>query len=379
MEIRQINDMKLERAKHVTDIQKLNEEMRTVSDPIKLGERAKMEVAFDEINDKVNAEERNLERQRALGETSNETPKDNTEERQMRAFENYIRTGSVKELRDLSVGTSYSGIELIPTILSKAIIGKMKDIGAMRKLATIMTSNADTNIPVENAAATGYWVAEAGAITVSSPTFATISLKSNKLGAIVKVSNELLNDSAFDVPNYLTNQFAEQFAIMGEDQYINGTLSGRPTGIAGKATFALTSSLSSSVAVADVMSLYTAPIAQYRENGSWLVADNLLSTLMIMGDTNYHNLYQPSATAGVPDRFVGKPIFTSAKVTAAATTTKSMYFGDFSKYVIMDRIPLQLARLNELYAANDQTGFRGIARTDGNLLQAIAIYYMACK
>ena len=58
---------------------------------------------------------------------------------------------------------------------------------------------------------------------------------------------------------------------------------------------------------------------------------------------------------------------------AATTGLKAIAFGDLSYFTITDFLGLQVQRLNELYAATGQVGFRWFKRFDSNVMLAAAV------
>jgi HK97 family phage major capsid protein len=87
-------------------------------------------------------------------------------------------------------------------------------------------------------------------------------------------------------------------------------------------------------------------------------------------------LWQPSIQAGQPDTLLGKGVYVDpdmASASAISTGTISGLFGDFSYYWIRDSSGIAFQRLNELYAANGQVGFRAYHRTDGKLMNTAAV------
>ena len=86
-----------------------------------------------------------------------------------------------------------------------------------------------------------------------------------------------------------------------------------------------------------------------------------------------------SVTAGEPDTILNRPVKTSAYVPTIEAGAKIMAFGDFSYYWIADRQGRSFQRLNELYAATGQVGFRATQRVDGKLILPEAIKVLQMK
>ena len=70
-----------------------------------------------------------------------------------------------------------------------------------------------------------------GAIPESDDSFGQVSIGAYKLGTMIKVSEELLNDSVFNLENYIAREFARRIGNKEEDAFFTGDGSGKPTGI----------------------------------------------------------------------------------------------------------------------------------------------------
>jgi len=279
-----------------------------------------------------------------------------------------------------STDTSSMGY-LVPEDLSDQIVRKAHDYGTMLDLATVMQTDTTTDIPVDGTAPTAYWIAEGGDFTDSSPTVARVQLGAHKLGVLIKVSEELLQDSAFDVESYVLSLSAEAMGGEIETQCVAGTASGRPSGLVPSITAAITSSVTGSFNYADVVSLYVDPINNvpfgeaYARRGEFLTNRKGLGTIMQLTDGAGHYIFQPSYQDGEPDRLLGRPIH----VSSAVPSTTPLIFGDYKRYIIGIRGRMYMQRLNELFAGTGQVGFRVWQRLDGKLALSEALRKLNTK
>ena len=297
-----------------------------------------------------------------------------------KGFENFIRYGDTSNViyNSVTTGTGSAGY-LVPEELRKEIIRVMYEASAMMGLAQVINTTTLTDIPIDGTAPTAYWVAEEGAYTASSPTVGRIQLGANKVGVLVQASEELLQDSVFDVGTYITDLAGIAIGRACENEFINGTASGRPSGIiAGTWSFGLTSSVTNSFNYADLVNLYTKVKTPYAAKGSWLTGRAALGTIMTLTDAASQYVFQPAYNAGQPDMLLGRPLYTSEYMPALTTTAAGVAFGDFSAYKIGLRGALTAQRLNELYAANGQVGFRFHLRVDGKMADTAAVKHLAC-
>ena len=80
-----------------------------------------------------------------------------------------------------------------------------------RQLATVIkTSSGDRKIPIVTSKGEAVWMDEEDAYKLSDDTFGQASLGAYKVGTAIKISEELLNDAAFDLPSYIAKEFARR-------------------------------------------------------------------------------------------------------------------------------------------------------------------------
>lgn len=154
-----------------------------------------------------------------------------------KAFWNAMRTRSGEGLdpvikNALQIGTDTEGGYLVPDEFERTLIEALDEENIFRKLANVIsTSSGDRKIPVVASKGTASWIDEEGAIPESDDSFGQVSIGAYKLGTMIKVSEELLNDSVFNLENYIAREFARRIGNKEEDAFFTGDGSGKPTGI----------------------------------------------------------------------------------------------------------------------------------------------------
>ena len=311
------------------------------------------------------------------------------------AFWNMMRGNNSLEIRDaLSVGVGENGGYTVPDEFERQLIQGLEENNIFRTLAkTIHTNSGTRTIPIATDSGTASWIEEGAAIQESDMSFAQETLSAYKLGCMIKVSNELLNDSAFNIAAHIAQRFGVRFGNAEEDAFINGTgpstnpqtTPSMPTGILTSLTPSAgnTTANAQTVHFDNIYKLYYSLKSPYRRKAAFLCNETLLLQLMLLKDGNQNYIWKPGLEVGKPDTILGRPIYTSAympAITGNATTDKNkkvLLFGDFSYYWIADRQSRTLKRLNELYAVTDQVGFIGTQRVDGKLILPEAMQVMA--
>ncbi len=293
------------------------------------------------------------------------------------AFFAYARNGSAAldgEIRAaLNTGTDSQGGFIVPQEFEAMLVEAILNENIMRQIANVITTGSDRNIPVEADAGSAAWTAEGAAYTESDPVFGNVVLGAHKLATIVRVSEELLQDAIFDLQGYLARNFGKRFGVAEELAFVNGTGTGQPTGAVAGATGILTAASNAAITADELVDLYHDLKRAYRANASWLMNDATIKLVRKLKDTQGQYIWQPGLRAGEPDMLMGRPVFATDGMPTVGSQTVSVLFGDFSYYVIADRANRTFQRLNELYAANGQVGFRMFERVDGNVVLGEAI------
>ena len=293
------------------------------------------------------------------------------------AFEEYARRGkaalSGDFLNALQVGTDSEGGYITPEEYDTMLVEALQDINEFRNYVTVINTASDRNIPVESTLGAADWTAEEGAYNESDAAFGQVVLGAHKLTTIIKVSEELLIDAFFDVGGYLARNFGKRFGLAEEAAIVNGDGSGKPTGFFGAGQVGVTAAGAAAITADEMIDLFHSLGRPYRKNAVWTMKDSTVKLVRKLKDSDGQYIWQPGLQAGQPDVILARPVITSTAAPAATTGLRSVAFGDMSYYTIADRSGPVVQRLNELYAANGQVGFRGFKRLDGKLTLAESV------
>ena len=275
----------------------------------------------------------------------------------------------------LSEGVLADGGYLVPEEFERQIIMGLDEANVVRKLAKVITTQAERKIPIAATHSVAQWTLENGEYTESNPTFEQKSIGAYKLTDLVKVSIELLQDSAFDLEDYIAAEFARAFGIAEEEAFCVGTGEGQPTGLFTEngGNVGVTAASGTAITADELISLVYALKSPYRRNAKFLMNDATVAMIRKLKDNNGAYLWQPSLQAGEPDKLLGYELYTSPYAPVAEASAYSVAFGDFKNYWIADRSGRTVQRLNELYSTNGQVGFVATERVDGKVILAEGI------
>lgn len=300
-----------------------------------------------------------------------------------RAFWNSMRNKNSYEIQNaLSIGTDSEGGYLVPDEYEKKLVEALEDEVFFRSLATVIkTSSGDRKIPIVTSKGEAAWIDEGGQFPESDDSFGQTSIGAHKLATMIKVSDELLNDSVFNIEQYISKEFGRRIGTKEEEAFFIGDGTGKPIGIfnkTGGADVGVTAA-TTSITFDDVMDLYYSLRAPYRNKATWLLNDSTVKAIRKLKDGNGNYIWQPSVREGEPDRILNRPYRTSIYVPELAAGNRVMAFGDYSYYWIADRQGRSFKRLNELFATTGQVGFLASERVDGKLILSEAVKTLDVK
>ena len=281
----------------------------------------------------------------------------------------------------LSVGVDADGGYLVPEDFEKQIVDGLKEANVVRTLAKTITTQAERKIPVAVGHSVAQWTEENAAYTESNPTFGQKQIDAYKLTDLIRVSTELLQDSAFALEPYIREEFVRAFGVAEEEAFCVGNGTKQPTGIftANGGEVGVTTAGATAITVDELISLIYSLKSPYRRNAKFFMHDSTVALIRKLKDNNGAYLWQPSVQAGEPDRLLGYPLYTSPYVPQVKAGALAVAFGDFKNYWIADRSGRTVQRLNELYAGNGQVGFIATERVDGKVILPEGIKLLKMK
>lgn len=315
-------------------------------------------------------------------------PEELAEER-TRAFESFIRSGGrpdrmpQEQRAAMQVNTDSEGGYTVPDEFHRNLIVAEREFGTIRQHATVITSsdNGSLTIPGTDTRATAAWTAEEADYTESESTFKATVLTGHKVGALSKVSDELLEDSEFDILGFLATDLGEAIGIKENTAYCIGASNSTtsPKGIFTLAGTGFTGAVNATPGVTsdDLIETYHGLGVPYRARASWVFRDATAKAIRKLKDGDNQYLWQPGLQAGMPDTILGRPVVIDPDAPAIAASAKSIAFGDLKAYWIRDITGTSVKVLNELYAVSGQVGFRVSRRTDGAIADTAAIKVFA--
>ena len=193
---------------------------------------------------------------------------------------------------------------------------------------------------------------------------------------MIKVFEELLNDSAFDLEAYFRTEFAAVSAARRKRRSSPATAAASPPGIfnaTGGGQLGVTAGSATAITADELIDLFYSLNSAYRKNAVWLLNDSTMKNIRKLKDSNGQYLWQPALHEGGFDTLLGKRIYTLPMrrswqpVRRPLRSVTSTTTGSATAWVLPSK------RLNERFAETGQIGFIASKRLDGKLILPEAI------
>ncbi|MCL1806031.1 MAG: phage major capsid protein, partial [Clostridiales bacterium] len=250
---------------------------------------------------------------------------------------------------------------IIPSEFSSDIIRKVVELSGLFNSITRVNAKGVYKQIVEKDKITAGWTKELAEVTKSAADFDILEIKHYKLGALVKLSLEIINQAEFPIINEVTTQMVDAFAYKAEEALLVGTGTEQPLGLmSGGTPFTLASD--AAITADELIKIYHALKAPFLAGARWLMNRETLCAVRLLKDANGRYLFNDGE---LTDDFVGyilgKPVLLSELMPG-----NQILFGDFRRAYKANVNPdMTIQILNEAYATQGAKGVLGFLWFDG--------------
>lgn len=302
------------------------------------------------------------------------------------AFDTFCRKGKEgctgDEIKVLRVGDDTAGGYLAPTEYVREIIKAEVEISIMRDLVRVrQTGNRSVQIPKRTGVFAARWVTEIGTRSETEGlSYGLEELPLHEMTAEVYISQQELEDSAFDMEAILREEFSEQFAVAEGLALVSGNGVGKPEGFMFSSAVGTTNSGSASGVTADgFINLYHAIKTAYAKNASWVLNRATLGSARKLKDTTNQYLWQAGLGSGIPNTILGATYREVPDMPNEGSGLKPVAFGDWKRgYILVDRVNMSVLRDPYTRANVGQVKFVARRRIGGHVVLGEAIRTMNC-
>lgn len=339
----------------------LHNELQGILDAAKAEKRAMTEeeqTRFDEIEKQIKDIDATLEaeaRAKGIQNYKGTNPAEEKEKLEERAFANYIR-GVVEQRGDVNLTVTDNGA-VVPTHIANKIIKKVHDICPIYQKATHYNVKGTLNIPYydeESKTITVAYATEFTELESTSGKFASIELKGFLAGALTKVSKSLVNNSDFDIVEFIVNAVAEAMSRWLEKELLLGT----EDKISGLSTVKqkITAASATAITADDLIDVQEEVPDTYQADAIWIMNKKTRTAIRKLKDEMGNYILNKDATAKWGYTLFGKDVYTSETMPEIATGKTVVFYGDMSGLAVKLAEDINIDILREKFATQHALG-----------------------
>lgn len=297
-----------------------------------------------------------------------------------------LRAGFVAEQRTQTAGSNAGGGYTVPKELASEIVKVMKDYGPMydpgvtREIVT--SSGNEFDIPTNDdtgksaaALAEGNDIVDDGS---GDAVFGQARLDAYvDATPFVKLSFELMQDSAFNLEGFLGDALGERLGRRANAKLTVGSGTGEANGIVTASSLGVTAAAINAITADELLTFFHSVNAAYRRSpkARFMMADSTLLAIRKLKDGQGNYLWQlGNIQIGQPDSLLGKPYSINDDMPAIATGNKAVLFGDFSRYWVRKVGAPLIGTVRERFWP--KIGLAGLIRYDGELMDSNAVKHL---
>lgn len=290
-----------------------------------------------------------------------------------------INTMTPQEQKSLSAGSDTLGGYLVtPPEYVREITKNVVEFSPIRSVARVVSTTAQSiKMPKRTGTFGAQWVAEQGTrAETTGLAYGLDEIPNHEMYALVDISQQMLEDSAFNMEAELNAEFSEQFGVAEGTAFVSGNAVGRPQGILTNASVShVVSADADEITAQGLINLFYAPKAPYIPNAVWLMNRSTLKTIRQLKDGDGNYLWMPGIANGAPATILGKPYVEATDMPDIAVNAFPVVFGDIRRaYTIVDRIQITVQRDPYTQATYGNVRFIARKRVGGQVVLAEAIY-----
>ncbi len=312
------------------------------------------------------------------GEKMKKEETNNVAEQETRAFENYIR-GYVVNERAGELTKADNGA-VIPTSIANKIIKKVYDICPILEQSTKYNVKGNLDLPYYDADTSNITVAyqsEFVAMSSSNGNFKSIRLTGFLAGALSKISRSLINNSQFNIVDFVVDEMANAIKRFIEKELLVGT----PDKVEGLSTLTNKVETASATAITadEIIKLQDSIKDEFQSGAIWIMSSKTRTALRLLKDANGRYLLQDDINATFGKTLLGKPVYVSDNMPEIGAGNTAIYYGDMKGLATKFNEEINVEVLREKYADEHAVGVIGWFEFDSKVEDAQKLAKLVCK
>ncbi|MFO1158437.1 MAG: phage major capsid protein [Reyranellaceae bacterium] len=292
------------------------------------------------------------------------------------------------ECKSLSIQNDTTGGYLAPPEYVKEIIKGITEMSPVRSLVRVRsTGSKSIMLPKRTGQFAARRVGEQETRTETTGlTWGMIEIVAPEMCALIDISRQNLEDSAFDLEAELRLEADEQFAVKEGAEVVSGTGVNQCEGFLTNNDVGTTVS-GSAASVADangqadgILTLKHSIKTAYTRNATWALNRTTLGSVRKLKDGNKQYIWMPGLALGKPNTIDGDPYVEVPDMPSEGANTYPIAYGDFARaYTLVDRLAMSLQRDNLTQATSGNVRFLFWKRVGGAVTLAEAVRKLKCS
>lgn len=352
------------------ELAEIRDDVRKIKEALKIHDELKEEK--QELKDEAGEAQADADKAKAEAEKA---------EAETRAFDAYIR-GVVNERANNLTPATGSGEAIIPTTIANKIVAKVYDVCPILERSSKYNVKGKFEIPYYDEDTTAITVAYSDEFTELSSNvgaFTTIELTDYLAGALTLISRKLINNSQFNVVDFVVERMAISVARFIEGELLNGT-SGKVEGLSG-ATNVVNAGAATAITGDDLINVKDAVKDVFQNNAIWIMSTATRTALRKLKDEVGRYLLNDDISSPFGTTLLGKPVYVSDNMPNIAASTNVIYYGDMKGLATKFTEDMSIEVLREKYATMHAVGCVTWVDFDSKIeqQQAISVLKMAAS
>lgn len=258
---------------------------------------------------------------------------------QLKAYNQYAIDTNVKA-GYMNVTTVADGGGFVPDAdMLTEVFRLEQNYGVAARLCRTVNVNSDSVKAAALTATVSFTevTTETGTKATTKPTFTYPTVELREFAGIVVMTDQLLEDAAFDVRGFVAEELARAAAKKEDELLLTDATTGL-LNIAGTVVVRIGAALANLTFDHFIDGQYGVPAAS-QEGGSWIVSRVVVPAARKLKDTSGAYLWAGAANADTPATLAGAPYYISEVMPTATTGADVGYavFGNFGRYAVLIR------------------------------------------
>lgn len=353
------------------ELAEIRDDVRKIKEALKIA---------DEIKDeKKELKEEAAEEQAEADQAKKEAERAKDEER---AFDAYVRGIVLNERANL---TKAANGAVIPTTIANKIIAKVYDICPILERSTKYNVKGKLVVPfydeTSNAITVNY-ATEFEELTSNVGSFDKIELDGFLAATLTLISRSLINNSQFNLTDFIVERMAYAIKRFIEDQLLNGyTATGASSGVVGLSTLtnSITAAATTAITADEVVRLHDKIKDDFQGNAIWIMSPATRTALRTLKSNTGYYLLNDDISTPFGTSLLGKPVYVSDNMPDMGAGKTAIYYGDMRGLATKFSEEMTIEVLREKYATQHAIGVVGWLEFDAKVedAQKIAKLVMA--